>query len=36
MELVGEIAGWAVVVAVMCANLCAIILPFLTQRDKNG
>ncbi len=35
MELIGEIAGWAMVVAVMCANLRAIILPFLTQKkDK--
>ena len=32
MELIGEIAGWTMVVAVMCVNLCAIILPFLTQK----
>ena len=33
MELIGEIVGWTMVVAVMCANLCAIILPFLKSKD---
>ncbi len=34
MEL-GEIAGWTMVVAVMCVMVCAIILPFLRQKDKD-
>ncbi len=33
MELIGEIAGWTMVVAMMCVNLCARILPFLKSKD---